>query len=165
MIEKPQVRIATAHDKPGMVSLLHAMWEENGVASLSVPKMLQALDRGLARDRSIIGVIEKDGIIMGSIGLFVSSMWYSDDYHVEDLWNFVHPAHRHSSYARDLLNFAKKTCESLDTQLLIAVLSSTRTQAKVRMYEKIYGPSLGAIFCWPAVSAQRPPALEVVANV
>jgi GNAT superfamily N-acetyltransferase len=154
-----EVRIAISSDRDGMTLLLKKMWEENGVASLSVAKMMTALDRGLARDAAIIGVIEENGTIKGSIGLFISSMWYSDDYHIEDLWNFVHPDHRNSSYARDLLQFAKTASEGLATKLLIAVLSNYRTKAKVRLYEREFGDSLGAIFYWPKGADETAPAI------
>jgi GNAT superfamily N-acetyltransferase len=145
-----EVRIATPADREGMVELLHLMHEENGVASLSVPKMLLALDRGLVRDKAIIGVIEEDGVIKASIGLFIWSWWYSDDMHLEDCWNFVHPEYRKSTHAKSLLTFARKASDDLGIQLLIGILSSDRTAAKIRLYEKIFGPSMGAGFCYPS---------------
>ena len=132
-----------------MIDLLYMMHHENGVAPLSASKMLDALDRGLARDKSIIGVIENDGIIKASIGLFAHSWWYSDEYHLEDFWNFVHPEYRKSTHAKNLLKFARKAADDLGVQLLIGILSSERTAAKVHLYEKIFGPSVGAGFVYP----------------
>jgi len=144
-----EVRIATPADRDGMIDLLHMMYAENGVASLSVQKMLAFLDRGLARDYSIIGIVEDEGVIKASIGLFLHQWWYSEDYHVEDTWCFVHPDYRKSTYAKDLLKFAKKCADDLDMQLLIGILSSERTAAKVRLYEKEFGPSMGCGFVYP----------------
>jgi GNAT superfamily N-acetyltransferase len=144
------VRIATPADRDGMVKLLHLMYAENGVATLSEPRMLAVLDRGLARDRSIIGVIEENGVIKASIGLLMAQWWYSEDWHAEDVWNFVHPDYRKSTYAKDLLRFAKKASDSLGVQLLIGILSSDRTATKVRLYEKMFGPSMGAGFVYPS---------------
>jgi GNAT superfamily N-acetyltransferase len=144
-----EVRIATAADRDGMIALLHMMYEENGVASLSIPKMLSVLDRGLAREKSIIGIIEENGVIKASIGLYAHSWWYSEAFHIEDTWCFVHPEHRKSTYAKSLLKFAKKFADGLGVQLLIGVLSSERTTAKVRLYEKEFGPSMGCGFVYP----------------
>jgi len=119
--------------------------------------MIAALDRGLARDKSIIGIVEEDGIIKASIGLFIWSWWYSDSVHLEDFWNFVHPEYRKSTHAKTLLSFARKASDDLSIQLLIGILSSERTAAKVRLYENEFGPSMGAGFVYP-----NPRANEVV---
>lgn len=142
------VRIASMDDRAGMLSLLDLMHAENGVASLCRPKMEAALDRGLRRERSLIGVIG-DNKIEAAIGLVIHSWWYSEDAHFEDIFNFVHPEHRKSSHARELLGFAKKAADDLGIQLLIGVLSTERTQAKVKLYERIFGPSAGAGFVYP----------------
>ena len=143
------VRIAGMDDRVGMLSLLDLMHAENGVASLCRPKMEAALDRGLRRDKAVIGVIGAPDKIEASIGLFCHEWWYSSDTHLEDCWNFVHPLHRRSNFARELLGFAKKAADDLGVQLLIGVLSTERTQAKVKLYERIFGPSAGAGFVYP----------------
>jgi hypothetical protein len=152
-----EVRIATPADRDAMLPLLYLMHKENGVAPLSERKMQAALDRGLARDKAIVGVIEEDGIIKASIGLFVHEWWYSESVHIEDFWNFVHPEHRQSTHAKSLLKFARKASDGLVVQLLIGILSSERTAAKVRLYENEFGPSMGAGFVYP-----NPRANEVV---
>jgi len=144
-----EVRIATPADRDGMISLLHLMYEENGVAELSVPKMLVALDRGLARDKAIIGVVGEPNNIKAAIGLYASAWWYSDEIHLEDYFNFVRKDCRKSTYGKDLLSFAKKASDDLKIQLLIGILSNERTQAKVKLYERFFGPSAGAGFCYP----------------
>lgn len=132
-----------------MLDLLGMMYAENGVAGLCRPKMEAALDRGLRRDRALIGVIGDSDGVKASIGLFMHQWWYSDDWHLEDCWNFVHPEHRRSTHARSLLTFAKKAADDLGIQLLIGILSTDRTQAKVKLYERFFGPSAGAGFVYP----------------
>jgi GNAT superfamily N-acetyltransferase len=143
------VRIASMDDRDGMLALLDLMHAENGVASLCRPKMESALDRGLRRDRALIGVVGEPNDIRASIGLFLHQWWYSNDWHAEDCWNFVHPQHRKSTHAKELLTFAKKAADDLGIQLLIGVLSTERTQAKVKLYERFFGPSAGAGFVYP----------------
>lgn len=143
-----EVRIATFEDREGMIKLLHQMHKENGVAPLSEPKMLAALDKGLRRDHAIIGVIGDPGDIKASIGLFAWSWWYSNDWHLEDFYNFVRADSRKSTYARDLLDFAKRAADEIGVQLLIGVLSTTRTKAKIKLYERSFGPQKGAAFVY-----------------
>jgi GNAT superfamily N-acetyltransferase len=152
-----EVRIATPPDREAMIPLLYLMHEENGVATLDVPKMLFFLDKGLHRDKAIIGVIEEDGLIKAAIGLFLHQWWYSSDYHLEDTFAFVHPEYRQSTFAKSLLKFARKAADDLGVQLLIGILSSDRTAAKIKLYEKEFGPSMGAGFVYP-----NPRADEVV---
>src|ERR1700693_6122827 len=144
-----EVRIATPADRDGMISLLHMMYEEDGVAELSVRKMLEALDRGLARDKAIIGVVGEPGDIKAAIGLYANAWWYSQEVHLEDYFNFVRKDCRKSTYGKDLLSFAKKAADDLGIQLLIGILSNERSQAKVKLYERFFGPSSGAGFVYP----------------
>jgi GNAT superfamily N-acetyltransferase len=149
-----EVRIATPSDREAMIPLLHLMHDENGVAPLNIAKMLATLDRGLTRDMSVVGIIEEDGTIKASIGIFFSEWWYSDAIHIEDRWNFVHPAHRKSNYASKLLKFSKSVTDGMGVHLLIGILSDNRTQAKIRLYEREFGPSVGAAFVYPAVKRE-----------
>jgi hypothetical protein len=138
------VRIGTMDDWASMLELLDLMYEENSIVSKSQEKIEQVLRRGLNRDGAIVGVIGAHDHIEASIGLFAHQYWYSDDYHIEDHWCFVHPKFRQPgkgggnrpSYARQLCKFAKKCALDLDIPLLIGVLSSHRTEAKVNLYRR-----------------------------
>ena len=152
MTTKPVVRIATQADRDSMITLLHLMHDENGVAPLDVPKMISALDRGLARNGALIGVIGEPGHVVASIGLVLHQWWYSQDWHLEDCWNFVHPQHRRPGYASAMLDFAKSTADALEVQLLIGILSSERTEAKEHMYIRKFGKPAGAAFVYPSIA-------------
>lgn len=152
MSEETSVRIATPDDRTGLVTLLRMMHAENGTATLSDDKMFAMLDRGLRRERGIVGVVENNGKIVASVGLFTGTWWYSDDFLIEDFWNFVHPEHRQSSYAKELISFGKRFSENLGIPLIMGVLSTDRTEAKVRLYGRQI-PFAGAIFLYGAKTA------------
>jgi ABC-type transport system substrate-binding protein len=129
-----------------MMVLLREMHAENGLAPMDESMVRAALDRGINRDRAVIGVIRGDGVIEASIGLFVGSWWYSQSQHCEDLWNFVSEPYRKSEHAKSLLQWAKYAAGFLEKPLLMGVLSNERTQAKIRLYERQLGPQIGALF-------------------
>lgn len=139
------VQIATPSDRVEMISFLHVMHAENGVVPLDEGKMVQNLDRGLARQHALIGVIKCEGKIAASVGLFLAQFWYSTVYHAEDFWNFVLEDYRKTAYAKELLTFAKYAADALEMNLLMGVLSTKRTEAKIRLYEKQL-PFAGAAF-------------------
>jgi ABC-type transport system substrate-binding protein len=130
-----EVRLATPADA-----------ELNGLAPIDEPMVRAALDRGISRDRAVIGVIRGAGVIEASVGLYIGNWWYSQNQHCEDLWNFVSEPYRKSEHAKALLQWAKHAASFLEKPLLMGVLSNERTQAKIRLYERQLGPQIGALF-------------------
>lgn len=159
------VRPAVAGDKDEiwrMFSLLHA---ENAIFAISRPKVDYYIDRLLhpeqiaANDtgpRGFIGVIGEVGSLEGCIMLTVGSVWYSDDWTLDEHLNFVDPAHRASNHAKSLIEFAKDCADRIGVRLVIGVLSTKRTAAKVRLYERQLTPA-GAFFIHPAQAEIDPP--------
>ena len=49
---------------------------------------------------------------------------------------------------RKFCDFAKATSDRLGLPLVIGVLSDDRTVAKVRTYQKVFGPPAGAFFVY-----------------
>ena len=147
------IRRGVPADAEAMMTLLREMHQENGLAPLDEAKVRSTLMRGLTGDGAIVGIIRSDGIIAASVGLFISRWWYSETSHVEDLWSFVSEGHRKSEYAKNLLVWSKHAAESLGQPLLMGVLSSERTQAKIKLYQRQLGAPVGALF-----SVAAPPA-------
>lgn len=141
------VQVAGPEWAGGLWSLLMEMHRENGVASLAPQKVRQTMDRALAGDMAIVGVIGTPDRVEASVGLFCSKWWYSEDALIEDLWNFVHPDHRQSGHAKALLAFAETVGTRLSVPLMMGVLSTRRTAAKARLYRRYLGTEpVGAIF-------------------
>lgn len=148
MTQPSVVRLATIDDARDILELCYMLFEENGFANLNDEKVKMMIARGVVLDRSLIGVIGEPGKLEGIISLTLDQLWYTDDIHLCELFNFVHPDHRKSGHARALIEFAKKSTRDLDIPLIIGVLSNERTEAKVRLYRRQLGDMAGAFFIY-----------------
>ena len=155
-----QVRTGTPADLDEVMRLGLLAAEENGLGKPNVGKILEkvwsALAQGAARtDGRSLGII---GVVGGAPGsplegfilLEVGAQWYSDDTVIEERIVYVHPDHRSGRLgrARMLTDFGKQVADRIGAPLLIGVLSNARTEAKVRLYERSFGPPAGAFFLY-----------------
>jgi hypothetical protein len=154
MTQPSNVRIATPEDEPEILRMVVMMLEENGLApSLSEvdeETVLKQIRKALNRDLAVMGVIGEPGNLEAMIYLDVNSFWYSRKPHLMELFNFVDPEHRKSTHAKALIGFAKQ-CVTDGIKLVIGVVSNSRTEAKVRLYERQLGKPAGAFFVYPAL--------------
>jgi GNAT superfamily N-acetyltransferase len=77
----------------------------------------------------------------------IDPIWYSDDWQLLELSLFVHPDHRKTTFAKQLMQFMKAASEGLKLDLTIGVFSNSRTEAKIRLYQRQF-PQVGAYFCF-----------------
>lgn len=145
------VRLATPDDAESIVSCLKLMHEENGLFTLNETKMRSIINSSLQPDPSVafpptIGVIGDAGNVEATICLALSQLYYTDEWHLGDLWIFIRPDARKKGYIHHLASFAKKISDDTGVPLMTGVVSNKRTEAKVRIYKKHYGDPLGAIF-------------------
>ena len=147
MTLKPQtVRVATRKDEDRIFAIMHLAHKENAVAGINNQKVWDKIRLATRKKGGVIGVIDGPQGIEGVICMVMSQWWYSDDWHVEELINFVHPDYRRSDHAKNLLDFSKWFSEQMDLPLFIGVLSNIRTEAKVRLYGRRL-QNVGAVFC------------------
>jgi N-acetylglutamate synthase-like GNAT family acetyltransferase len=144
------VRIATRADEPEIIRLLKIMHAEGGMLPLSIPRAREMFNRAFDKTGGIIGVIGPKNDIKAMIFLNISHYWYTDECHVEEIYNFVRQDHRKSEYAKDLINFAKDCADKLKMPLVIGVLTNQRMESKVRLYRRILGTPVGAFFVYGA---------------
>lgn len=153
---RPQnVRLAQPSDEDALVAMLHLMHGENGFSPLSEKKVRAIIKRGTTPPlpheiKPIIGIIDdENGNIVGSVCLTAGVWWYSDDtnWHLEDLWLFVHPDHRSlkENLSAPLIQFAKWAADGVGLPLLLGILTNSRVEAKTRLYSKQI-PWKGALF-------------------
>ncbi len=174
MIDQPKnVRLAMPKDEDSLFNLLaDGLFNENGTFSLSELKSRAFIKQATNGGGGIIGVIEEEGVIAGSIGMNLGTFWYSDDWHIEEYWNYVAPPYRksigtqykRSDYAKDLLNFGKWCAEKMQMVLNIGIISTTRTESKCRMYGKVLTP-VGQFFMHNLEVAKGPGISKVSAVV
>jgi hypothetical protein len=159
------VRVATPADKTEVLRLIRAAHAESGIFPLSENKIVFFVDRFLnpaaipADDtgpRGTIGVIGESGRLEGAILLSIGSPWNSDETTLDELLNIVDPAHRQSNHARALIAYSKYITDRLRSSypmlmLIIGVLSTARTFAKVRFYQRALSRPAGLFFTYPAL--------------
>lgn len=144
---KPEnVRMATHGDAEAIYDLLQLLKDENAIFEMSSDKVRETIKRATDHQGGMIGVVEQDGKIVGTVGLFISQFWYTQTHHVEEYWNFVHPEYRRSNFAKDLINFAKWVNENMGLVLLMGIISTSRTKAKVELYARMLNQPVGAYF-------------------
>lgn len=139
------VRSAVPEDKPEVWRLLRLLHTENAMFKISDEKVDYYLDRFLhphaitlddTGPRGFIGVIGEVGALEGCIMLSIGSNWYSEEWSLDEFLNFVDPKHRSSQHSAALIDFAKNCADRIGIRLVIGVLSTRRTAAKVRLYER-----------------------------
>ncbi len=151
MREEPKIRLGTPEDADAMLDLALRAWEENGIKGVNPEKMLGMIKPALYLWQGLVGIIgEPKQKIEGAVLLRTSQMWYSDEWMLEEKAIFVDPEFRSAKggRARKLCEFSKKVADDLGIPLIIGVLSNHRTEAKVRLYERQFGPPAGAFFLY-----------------
>lgn len=150
----PPVRMAGPEDEDDLVKLCHMLHAENGLFKIDDDLVRDLVHCSIHRKPSVhfpylamIGVIGKPGEIQGSICLRIAQVYYSRDFLLEELWNFVHPDHRKSNNARSLIRYAKRCADLLPLPLFISIVSNTRTEAKIALYEREL-KKMGAYFIY-----------------
>lgn len=144
MTEKPSnVRIALPKDDLAIFDILrNKLYYENGAFSVDDEKSMRTIQTATKGQGGIIGIIDgKNGEIAGTIGMQLGQFWYSSDWHIEEYWNFVHPSYRKSEYAKNLIDFAKWCAEQMGLILNVGILSTERTEAKQRLYQRRLQPA------------------------
>lgn len=165
----PGVRLAEPKDELGIFELLVLLHAENAPFSMNRDKVLAGIQWATLRRGGIIYVIEKDHRIVASLGMLITTDWYSDDEYLLERWNYVHPDHRRSDYARKLLEQAKWCHEwfkarGLNMVFQCGINSFDRTEAKVRMYAR-HMPCIGAFFMYGVPPRQAEKARERMREV
>ena len=148
-----KIRVATPEDLDEIMNIATMACEENGFLNPNSAKLAVEIWPALHQDHGICAVIGKpQGIIEGLVLLRIGNMWYSDSIVVEEKAIFIHPDFRSAKggRAKKLCEFSKKVSDTLGIPLIIGVLSNSRTEAKVRMYERQFGKPSGAFFLYGA---------------
>ena len=148
---EPKIRLGTPEDEAAMLELAMRAWEENGIKDVNQTKMLGMIRPALYLWQGLVGIIGEPGKkIEGAVLLRMSQMWYSDAWMLEEKAIFVDPEFRSAKggRARRLCDFSKKVADELNLPLIIGVLSNHRTEAKVKLYERSFGPPAGAFFLY-----------------
>jgi len=157
----PGVRLATKDDEWQIFGLLMLLHAENGMFRLNRDKVLAGIQWATERKGGIIFCIDDNKGVVATLGMCITSDWYSDDEYLLERWNYVHPDYRRSDYSRKLIDQAKWTHEwfkrtGVLLPLQVGINSFDRTEAKVRLYARQMA-CIGAFFMYglPPLQADK----------
>jgi hypothetical protein len=107
--------------------------------------------------RGVIGVIGPVGALRALTMVGLGQYWYTDSRHLEEYLVFVDPEHRKDSarYGPTLIEWLKERSRSTGLPLLTGILSNHRTEAKVRLYQRML-PQIGAYFFYNPIFREVP---------
>lgn len=143
------VRTGQPQDMPAIMVMAREVARENGIVQIDDHKVAQEFWPALHLDEGIVGIIGDDRQAPeGFILLRIARQWYSSDPTLEERVAFVRSDFRakKGGRARKLCEFAKHTAETLRLPLTIGILSNQRTEAKIRLYRRIFGEPAGAFW-------------------
>lgn len=141
------VKIAAPEDEEEIMELCRQLHEENAMFAMNDAKVRAMLRRAFDRQGGILGKIGETSI-EGVVYLSMGTAWYSDDPYLEEVFLYVRPECRRSKNAIMLMQFAKWCADSANISLLIGVLSTQRTQGKVRLYQREFSQPAGNFFLY-----------------
>lgn len=155
-------RLAVPDDSESLFDMCCQLWEENGIFPMSEEKVRRMIEIAVKPDErrdwepiTIIGALGPVGDVEGCIALCVTQSWYSDAWHLEELWNFVRPDKRRSNHAKSLIEYSKSIQRQMGLPLMIGILSSDHTQEKIRLYARRFGEQAGAYWVYPSWTELR----------
>jgi len=152
----PRIRGVRDSEIKPLMEMCVRLHEENGIGHRMDPnRVLAVIEKAVANKQGWIGVIGDNGRIEGSICLLINQMWYSDQWCIEEFWNYVLPEYRQSDNAKQLIRCAKWVSDEMGMPMLISILSNIRTEAKIRMYRRELGEPAGAFFLYGAKTGER----------
>lgn len=143
------VRTGTPDDVHKVMDLALACCDEIGLVAPNPTKLVQQIWPSLNLEKGIIGLIGDVGKpLEAMVILRVESQWYSDEDCLSEKAVFVAPEFRKSKGGRAsrLCEFANTCAEKLGLPLIIGIMNTHRTEAKVRLYSRIYGAPAGAFW-------------------
>lgn len=150
LTDLPTVRLARPEDEAEIMEMTRRLHQENGLFSLNENKVRDIVKRYYDRSGVTIGVIGETGKIEGSICLLFSEMYYTDDWHLAELWNHVLEEYRKSRNAHALIDFGMRSANTIGVPLITGIITNKRMAEKVRLYRRMLGTPAGAFFVYNA---------------
>lgn len=165
-----KVRLGVPDDVHEAMKLALMACEENSLSRADPTKLLNHLWAALNQDHGICGVIGEPGQpLEGIVLLRVGALWYApeDDNILEEKAIFIHPDFRSAKGGRAarLCEFSKWLSDELHMPLSIGVLSSARTAAKTRMYQRYFGEPMGAYWVYNGATGEQGPVVDHISGI
>jgi hypothetical protein len=128
--------------------------QENAFVEPDIELLQNHVYAALDKKMGLVGVIggAPGEPLEGMIILRIGNPWYSQEKILDEKVIYVAPEFRSAKggRARKLAEWSKTISEKLGIPLAIGVLSNTRTEAKIRLYERVFGAPAGVFFLYNA---------------
>ncbi len=177
------VRVAGLADKEEVFRLFREAHKENGIMPYDMervawwimrmlsPETIHPMDTG---PRGVIGVIGKPDHLEGAAFLVIGRIWYATQPHIEELAVYVDPKYRRPSkggnstygnvsHQRTLIEWMKEQSTMTGLPLFSGIMTTHRTEAKIRLYEKML-PKVGAVFHFNPLTASSTGVANVMVH-
>jgi len=142
------VALATPADEDPLWEMLLGLHEENGIFKVCEEKVRASIREATEQRGGLIGLIRaEDGTIEASMCLVIDQFWYTEDYCLLEHWLYVVPEARTKRHSSRLIDWAKYVSNQLGLKLQAGIMSTDRTAAKEKMYQRKMTP-VGGIFMW-----------------
>jgi len=143
------VALAVPDDEDSLWEMLLELHEENGLFTVNEAKVRASIRLATEARGGLIGIIRGDEI-EASMCLVIDQFWYTEDWCLLEQWLFVRQPYRHKKHAKTLVEWAKDNASKLDLKLQAGIMSTERTAAKERMYQRLMTPIGGFFMFDPA---------------
>jgi hypothetical protein len=140
------VRLATREDEDEFIKICLSIHQENGIFPVSARKLRDLWEKYIYAKGGVLGVIGEVGKLEGAAYLTIGSVYYSEQPILDELFVHVLPQYRASNNAKELLEWCKTTADELNFPLLVGVVSTEQTEAKIRLMRRRLGNPVGAFF-------------------
>ena len=151
--ETLEIRLASTDDLDEIMKLAFMACQDNSFLDYSAERLLQEIWPALNLDKGLFAVIgPPKGAIQGFVLLRIGTLFHSTKECLEEKCLWVHPDFRaaRGGRARKLLEFTKKTADTLSLPLIIGILTTKRAEGKVKLYQRLFGDPAGAFFLYGA---------------
>lgn len=159
--EKPvNVRAAVAADEEAIMALLMTDLEENArlINPVCEPNITEFVKQAIRDNIATIGVVDGAHGLVALISIGLEKYWWTDHWSLAERVTFVHPDHRNSTYAADLIKFSKWFADGMSARLGYTVYLTASVAAPRDAYRKaaLYGRSMcfmGGMYVYPKLPA------------
>ena len=153
MTEDLTIRLATQEDSEEVLKASVRACEDNGFLDFNPLLLFNEVWPALHQDHGLFATIgPANGEIQGFVFLKIGTLFYSETKCLEEKCLWVAPEYRTAKggRAKRLLEFTKKTADTLQLPLVIGIFSTIRAEGKIKLYERMFGKPAGAFFLYGA---------------
>lgn len=152
------MRFSKYGDELKMYDTIVAGHADNGLWPLSPMKIVRLIQSAVLSKKTVndpvIGIIDNENGDIEAMTCFrLETFWYTDEWHISELFNWVHPDHRASKHAQELMAFQRKFADDMSAltehkiALITGVMSVKRLEAKMNLFARKY-PQIGALYAY-----------------